>query len=600
NQAREEAPSKKTKVAKPPAQRNHCNELEVAVTALNVVLSEIPRDSLVAVYDQPTYATGVHRAIASVTEAINQLPGGPRFCSMDWTAVDFQMQQSVDGRVLNPNLPAIFPAEYYSTLPDGRVLGHIALGVLRPADLTSNHPHAYFYDSWRESRARFQPILGIPESDGLHNTSSVVHETAYQNNGKACGIHVVLNGWAIALGLTLVPNPRTTDPFYQQAAKIINGAVYGQIGAEVIEDFFRCKGFVTDAAVPEELKFQSTIAFQDDTAHNDFMDRVTTAQQSVVNATVATQHSLSPAAPANGASEQPNAGNPGGQPITSTETEATEQAEIDAAILRSLQDVNVPTSQPDLEVTATTNTGAETGASPSSGSTGALAETIGGAVGQQDGEVDELSGNAVGDNGASQINDVDAPLPEAPVQSTAVDQGVREASAETAASLAELSGKDSIAQPDASTQDAAATATAAPVETATEPATESTSAPTVDTAASAPTSSADQPMTSPELEVLIRDFSPFPSPPSASTDPDLQEEPQVPQTTVPEINVINTEEATAAQPMASPELVSPRDVGASAARWAPFLTPPRSSEGSDGGWSGADWGFESLGDRKNE
>nr|OQO24411.1 hypothetical protein B0A51_08630 [Rachicladosporium sp. CCFEE 5018] len=578
----EESKPKKGKTTQEPPARNHCKELDATLQHLRT--TPLLGNAIVKT-DDTTDISAVLRAITSVTEAINRLPAGPVFSLMNTGAVEPELRQyGAITQVVHPQLEAIFPLMFVS---GNRA--HLAVAVLRNADGSTSQATACLYDSRPKSRLAVEAHQSTPEHafvrqagreimDGGWKTTNTTNidlsifvspAPADQTNSRSCGIHAILNGWAVAMGLDpsrgCVVNPK----FYEDAVLLINAAVYGAATACDIEDFFRCKKFVLDTPVPEGRVFENTVPMWDADTVNDLVARIATAQleqEEMQKTLTAGTEQEQPPVSKSGSSGQPETGSTG-----VSLGDLTEEEQMIAAIALSLEEQ-----------------GAKSTAGPVSEETvHALLESTGDDVNQQNPDENGPSADSAA-QGSSESAAVDAGTTDTLVneelaQPSAVDDSIRAGSAETTISFAELFREDSTTQTAASTHGVAATITA-------EPATESVSAPSIDTAVTAIASSADQPLTSPELEVLIRDFSPFPSPPSASTDLDLREEPTQPQPPVPEINVTSAEAVTTAQPIANPELVSPRDTGTSAARWAPFLTPPRSSEGSDEGRSGADWG----------
>ena len=76
--------------------------------------------------------------------------------------------------------------------------------------------------------------------DALQGGSLQVGEAAPQMpHYEHSGIHAVLNGWALALGLMLDHTFRSTEDFLGQAADVINLALAGRMSARTILWFFR-------------------------------------------------------------------------------------------------------------------------------------------------------------------------------------------------------------------------------------------------------------------------------------------------------------------------------------------------------------------------
>ncbi|OQO08817.1 hypothetical protein B0A48_05707 [Cryoendolithus antarcticus] len=565
---------KKGKTTKEPAIRNHCKELDIFLQHLRATPL---RGNAIVSTDGTTELSAVLCAITSVTEAINRLPAGPVFSLMNTGAVDSKMRgYGAIAQVVHPQLQAIFPLMFVSGIH-----AHLAVAVLRATDETTDRATAYLYDSRAKSRQAVEAHQSTPEHVFVHQAAreimiggwnadntittnlsvSVSTAPADQTNPKSCGVHAIFNGWAIAMGLEPSRGCIVNLKFYEDAVLLINAAVYGAATARDIEDFLRCKKFVLDTPVPERRVFENTVPMWNADTVNDLVARIATAQleeDEIREALAASMQEEQPTASEGSFGEQPEAGR-----TRVSRGELSEEEQLDAAIAPSLEEQEVKST-----VALLSNDTAESPAKSikeelmqqSADGTGACAENSA-----------QVSINSA----AVDANGTGTPPIEGSALPNASADRVREESVETTPSLAELLGENT--PPDASTSDATAAITSTSPDAATSDVTATNSAPLIETAGTASATSVDQPLNPPELKVLIRDFSPFPSPPSASTDPDLRAEPTLPQPPVPEINVINTEEVTTAQPIANPELVSPRDVGASAARWATFLTPPRSS-----------------------
>lgn len=85
-----------------------------------------------------------------------------------------------------------------------------------------------------------------------------------QHSNWECGVHVVLYGWAYALGLTLATAPLQRGARYTQfltdAVEIINLALQGLMSSNVIKNFMECHGFILPGQeVPRGRKFARTV-----------------------------------------------------------------------------------------------------------------------------------------------------------------------------------------------------------------------------------------------------------------------------------------------------------------------------------------------------
>lgn len=82
----------------------------------------------------------------------------------------------------------------------------------------------------------------------IANVVSLPTNMTRQNQNWECGIHVVLTGWAYALGLNLTLTPLVKGAVYgrflQQAMHMINLALQGCIDSKTIKAFMDCFGFI--------------------------------------------------------------------------------------------------------------------------------------------------------------------------------------------------------------------------------------------------------------------------------------------------------------------------------------------------------------------
>ncbi|OQO08818.1 hypothetical protein B0A48_05708 [Cryoendolithus antarcticus] len=95
-----------------------------------------------------------------------------------------------------------------------------------------------------------------------------------QVGGWACGLHAVLSGWCLALGLTFRPTATLDEQFYRDAITMINSAVYGLVEAQLISDFLKCTGYVTPDGSPASRKFNNTVELENTTALNNLVAQI--------------------------------------------------------------------------------------------------------------------------------------------------------------------------------------------------------------------------------------------------------------------------------------------------------------------------------------
>lgn len=86
-----------------------------------------------------------------------------------------------------------------------------------------------------------------------------------QANHWACGLHTVLNAWALALGLLPSKNGAFGQNFYKEAVRLINMAVSGHMDSRTIHAFFLHYDFVTRVDgedIPADRRFANTFRVQ--------------------------------------------------------------------------------------------------------------------------------------------------------------------------------------------------------------------------------------------------------------------------------------------------------------------------------------------------
>jgi len=91
-------------------------------------------------------------------------------------------------------------------------------------------------------------------------------KTALQPSTNECGYFVILNAWALALGLELNPAVRLkwTRSFFDELYDVISLARLGHADWKLIFAFLRCHDIVRNGSVPENRRFAQTHAIQDE------------------------------------------------------------------------------------------------------------------------------------------------------------------------------------------------------------------------------------------------------------------------------------------------------------------------------------------------
>jgi len=212
------------------------------------------------------------RAIAAVSEAIS-MNGQVAFSLLDHLHTGSGPDEAQ--RIARPGNDAFYPFAVggTSTAAAESRGGHLALLVFRREgrNLAADH-----YDSGERRmpihatyvRARDRLLdNGWQDLDNVDRPAFPLplaqQPARRQVNGWACGVHVILNAWALALGLQI----RSTgchlgNGFYQQAVEIINLAMLGRMNSDTIRNFLACWEFITaDSQVGEGRAFAITTAF---------------------------------------------------------------------------------------------------------------------------------------------------------------------------------------------------------------------------------------------------------------------------------------------------------------------------------------------------
>jgi hypothetical protein len=94
--------------------------------------------------------------------------------------------------------------------------------------------------------------------------------TMRQTGGWECGIHTVMNGWAIALDLPITAVlAQRNQAFLGHAVTLINLAVKGMLDSRTIEAFFKCYGLVQPGGqVDASRHFDRTVTLRNDSEIN--------------------------------------------------------------------------------------------------------------------------------------------------------------------------------------------------------------------------------------------------------------------------------------------------------------------------------------------
>ncbi|KAI5358590.1 putative papain-like cysteine peptidase superfamily [Septoria linicola] len=217
----------------------------------------------------------VFRAIAAVTEAVSE-----RHPDHPFTLLQNQTLQTIRAggddtivRVARPGSRCLIP------LIDGG--GHSSLYILMFTLL--GKPVLVHYDSWKKNIHRDQrdkhagEIRNALLSAGWNTTGSLDRldsgaadaGNVYRNRQRGdweCGIHVILNAWAYALGLNFDGVHDRNEEFLKHAIEIIHLALLGRMDSQTISAFLRCytlvrandtvaRPFNTTIRMPDQLEY---------------------------------------------------------------------------------------------------------------------------------------------------------------------------------------------------------------------------------------------------------------------------------------------------------------------------------------------------------
>lgn len=85
-------------------------------------------------------------------------------------------------------------------------------------------------------------------------------KTAQQPGSSECGYYVILNAWALALGLELNPDVRLqwTHQFHRELLDVMHLARLARVDSRLIFAFLRCHNIVRDGVIPHNRRFSRT------------------------------------------------------------------------------------------------------------------------------------------------------------------------------------------------------------------------------------------------------------------------------------------------------------------------------------------------------
>ncbi|KAB2570209.1 hypothetical protein DBV05_g11132 [Lasiodiplodia theobromae] len=216
-----------------------------------------------------SYAIGL--GIACVTEAISQ-KGAFKFALYDVFKFELYLQCIVGEieeeyfvydsfklrRTRSPIYVCYTDFEELETMDAGTAAhdGHhiLATAHLEPDSNGKLVKKIRYYDSaphWLKGKRRdvFKKTQAALKQWGGSDSKWVCEWVPVLHQGEeACGIHVILNAWTLALGLQPYDHPKNMyfDEFYDDAARLISCAVHGEVSSDLIMAFFRCWDFLDD------------------------------------------------------------------------------------------------------------------------------------------------------------------------------------------------------------------------------------------------------------------------------------------------------------------------------------------------------------------
>lgn len=207
-----------------------------------------------------------------MTEAINaNAPTEPLFSLIDPDApLAVRDHLTNFNKVVGPGRIALLP--FIST--SGK-FSHITLLILH----ISNGFQADHFDSSPKRRQRFTPqgnkdleqtVESVVRAGWYPQPARLRHfnvtnqtelaDRALAHREWCCGVHVILNGWAYALGLSLNTQPTLNDDFYREAVQLIDHVMRGSVSSGVIVAFLECYRFiVVGQTVEAGRRFESSV-----------------------------------------------------------------------------------------------------------------------------------------------------------------------------------------------------------------------------------------------------------------------------------------------------------------------------------------------------
>lgn len=203
----------------------------------------------------PVATETIFRALASVTEAISNRNQGVQFSLLSQWNVQASQFGARAEPCTRPGNEVLIP---WTAGTNGR--SHTSLYVVRRTtdnlfalnhfdSARGNYHRQTLHETGDIMRATLTTAVWSRGTTATVNTAVPTSENAArQLNNWECGIHVVLYGWAYALGLTLSNRPlqggqRYID-FLKHAGEIINLSMLGSMDSTVIKDFMECYGFI--------------------------------------------------------------------------------------------------------------------------------------------------------------------------------------------------------------------------------------------------------------------------------------------------------------------------------------------------------------------
>lgn len=259
-----------------------CDELSAGLSEVKAALRKDtlekgydsgPQVKFEAIYPELIAEITIHRAIASVTEAVSLIEPGVRAFS------------------LVPPGALIAPKDYEGGQAH-HAIARQACDILIPYTSREHtslyHVHTdeqgdryiYHYDSGEaghdeENETQVQHILSIlkerkwlldEEMPAPIDQTSPRRNQTRQRHYREAGLHTILHAWAIALGFEVIGNginPRC-DELWEQGVELVNFAIQGRIGSALIVAFLKCFGLISpDAAMLPGRSFANTFQLTD-------------------------------------------------------------------------------------------------------------------------------------------------------------------------------------------------------------------------------------------------------------------------------------------------------------------------------------------------